>query len=83
MRLTSRVLFGTLAMTAAVSGSAATAHAATPAAPAGPSRTDSLLCPLVTSGPLRAVLDDLNRPSVAESCPGSAAAPATAVPSRP
>lgn len=100
MKLTSRVLLGTLAMTAAVSGNAATARAATPGAAtpyapntanahadtadgAGSSDTDALLCPLVTSGPLRTVLDDLNRQSVAESCAGVGAAPAGAVPGRP
>lgn len=82
MKFTSRVLLGTLAMTAAVSGTAASAHADAPgtgggtgtagssgtADDAGPSTTDALLCPFVTSGPLNTVLNDLNPQSVAGAC---------------
>lgn len=92
MKLTSRVLLGTLAMTAAMSGGVASAYADATGTgtgtgsggvtgtggvssngstdDTGPSATDALLCPFVTSGPLNAVLNDLNPQSVAGSCPG-------------
>lgn len=71
MKLTSRVLLGTLAMAAAVTGSAASAHADTAAggsADDSSSATNALLCPFVTSGPLNTVLNDLNPQSVPGAC---------------
>lgn len=67
MKITSRLLLGTLATAAALGGSAAGAHADD----AATADMNSMLCPIASNGLIGTVINGLNPESLAQSCPAS------------